>query len=105
MPTVVRELGLTQETRVKASDILTPPLITPVSNTQVLISFSTKSPAKAQIRFTEGLDQTFTISQTPQTNHLLSVDNLTSGTLYKYVITLNIKEKLTTTQEYTFATP
>jgi hypothetical protein len=105
MPTIIKQLGLSQESRVKASDILTAPLITPISDTQVLISFSTKSPATATVRFTEGLDQTFTISQTPQTNHLLNVDGLTSGTLYKYVITLAINGKLTTTDEYTFATP
>jgi Zn-finger nucleic acid-binding protein len=105
MPTIVKQLSITQETRIKADDILTPPLITPISSTQVLISFSTKSPAKAQVRFTEGLDQTFAISQTPQSNHLLNVEGLTSGTLYKYIITLNINEKLTTTDEYTFATP
>jgi len=105
MPTIIKQLGLSQESRVKAGDILTAPLITPISNTQVLISFSTKSPVIATVRFTEGLNKTFTTSQTPQTNHLLNVDGLVSGTLYKYVITLNIKEKLTTTQEYTFATP
>lgn len=105
MPTIIKQLGISQESRVKAGDILTAPLITPISNTQVLISFSTKSPAIASIRFTEGLDKTFAISQTPQTNHLLNVDGLASGTLYKYVITLNINKKLTTTQEYTFATP
>ena len=105
MPTIIKQLGTSQESRVKAGDILTAPLITPISDTQVLISFSTKSPATASVRFTEGLDQTFAISQTPQTNHLLNVDGLTSGTLYKYVISLNIKGKLTTTDEYTFATP
>jgi len=105
LPTVIKQLGTSQESRIKASDILTAPLITPISSTQVLISFSTKNPAKAQVRFTEGLDETFPISQTPQTNHLLNVGNLTSGTLYKYVIVLNINEKLTTSSEYTFATP
>jgi uncharacterized protein YbaR (Trm112 family) len=105
IPTIIKQLGTSQESRVKAGDILTSPLITHISNTQVLISFSTKSPALASIRFTEGLDKTFTISQTNQTNHLLSVDGLAPGTLYKYVITLNINGKLTTTPEYTFATP
>ena len=105
MPTIIKQLGLSQESRVKAGDILTAPLITPISNTQVLISFSTKSPAIVSVRFTEGLDKTFTASQAPQTNHLLNVEGLIPGTLYKYVITLNIKGKLTTTDEYTFATP
>ena len=105
IPTVTKRLGTSQESRVKAGDILTAPLITPISNTQVLISFSTKSPAKTEVRFTEGLDQTFVVSQIPQTNHLLNLEGLHPGTLYKYVITLNINNKLTTTQEYTFATP
>jgi Zn-finger nucleic acid-binding protein len=105
LPAIIKNLGSSQESRVKAGDILTAPLITPISNTQILISFSTKAPAKTSIRFVEGLDQTFPVTQTAQTNHLLSVDNLTSGTLYKYVIILNINNKITTTDEYTFATP
>lgn len=105
MPSVIKQLGISQESRVKAGDILTPPLITPVSDTQVLISFSTKNQAITSIRFTEGLNQLFFASQTPQTNHLVSVDNLIPGTLYKYVIILNIKGKITTTEEYIFATP
>jgi len=109
MPTIIKQLGLSQESRIKASDILTAPLITPISNTQVLISFSTKSPAITSIHFTEGsveiVDKIFPVSQTAQTNHLLNVDDLIPGTLYKYVITLNINGKITTTDEYTFATP
>jgi hypothetical protein len=105
IPTVIKQLGTSQENRVKASDILTSPLITPISGTQVLISFSTKNPAKTSIRFTEGLNQTFPVSTSAQTTHLLNVDNLTSGTIYKYVIIVNINNKITTTDEYTFATP
>jgi hypothetical protein len=105
IPTIVKQIGTSQESRVKAGDILTAPLITPISSTQVLISFSTKSPAIASIRFTEGLDKTFTLSESKQTNHLLSVDNLTPGTLYKYVINLNTNGKFTNTGEYTFVTP
>jgi len=105
MPTIVKQLTITKESRVKAGDILTAPLITPISDTQVLISFSTKNQAITSIRFTEGQNQTYFVSQTPQTNHLVNIDNLTSGTLYKYVIILNTKGKLTTTEEYIFATP
>jgi len=105
MPTIIKQLNYSQESRVKAGGVLTTPLITPISNSQVLISFSTKNPTIASVRFTEGLDNTFVISKAPQTNHLLNVDGLTPGTLYKYVIILNLNEKLTTTQEYIFATP
>jgi hypothetical protein len=109
LPTIIKQAGTTQENRVKASDILTAPLITPISATQVLISFSTKNPATTSIRFTEGspkiVDKVYSVSQTPQATHLLNVDNLTSGTIYKYVITINVNGKITTTDEYTFATP
>lgn len=105
VPTIIKQLGTPQESRVKASEILTPPLITPISTTQVLISFSTKSLVKTSIRFTEGLNQTFTVSQKPQTNHMLNVDSLNPGTLYKYTILLDINGKQTNTEEYTFATP
>ena len=105
LPTIINQLGTSSESRVKAGDILTSPLITPVSGTQVLISFSTKSPAITTIRFVEGLDRTIPVSQTPQTNHLTNVAGLSSGTLYKYVIILNVNGKTTTTPEYTFATP
>lgn len=105
IPTIINQFGTSQETRVKAGDILTQPLITPISSTQILISFSTKNPAKTSITFTEGLKETFTLSQSAQTSHLLSVDDLAPGTLYKYTITLNVNGKITTTPECTFATP
>lgn len=105
LPTVIKQLGTSQESRVKASDILTSPLITPISDTQVLISFSTKNPAISTIQFTEGLNKSFDVSKTPQTNHLLNVEELSPGTLYKYIIVLNINDKITSTEEYTFATP
>lgn len=105
LPSVITQLQSSQENRVKASEILTNPLITPISNTQVLISFSTERPAKTTIKFTEGLDQTFTVSEKPSTNHLQNVDNLQPGTLYKYVIIIDSNGRPVTTSEYTFSTP
>lgn len=105
IPNLVGQLKLSQENRVKAGDILTTPLITPISPTQVLISFSTKNAVTTSITFTEGLNQTFNVSISPETNHLLSVPNLVSQTTYKYFITLNAQGKKTTTTEYLFTTP
>jgi len=105
LPSVITQLKSSQENRVKASEILTPPLITPISGTQVLISFSTQKPAKTSIKFTEGSDKIFITSDTLTTNHLQSVDNLLPGTLYKYVITIDSSGKPVTTSEYTFSTP
>ncbi len=105
LPSVLRQVTTTQETRVKASEILTNPLITPISSTQVLISFSTQRLAKTSLRFTGGLTKTYDVSATLQTNHLLSVEGLTPSTTYRYVIVIDIGGKPVTTSEYSFSTP
>ncbi|KKT82876.1 MAG: hypothetical protein UW80_C0028G0008 [Microgenomates group bacterium GW2011_GWC1_44_9] len=105
LPSIIEQVGTSQETRIKASEILTPPLITPISSTQVLISFSTQKPAKTSIQFTQGLTQTFTVSTTRQTNHLLSVENLEPSTTYRYVIIIDVDGRSVTTSPYTFSTP
>lgn len=105
LPSILQQMSTSQETRIKASEILTSPLITPVSPTQVLISFSTQKLVKTSIRFTEGQTETYSVSDTAQSNHLISVDNLTPGTLYKYVIVIDLDGKIITTSEYTFSTP
>jgi len=105
IPNVLRSMSTSQETRVTASEILTPPLITPITSTQVLISFSTRQPAKTNIRFTAGLKTTFNVSVTEDNNHLLSLVNLTPATTYKYVIEIITTDKTLTTTEYSFSTP
>ncbi len=105
LPSILEQVNTPQEARVKASEILTPPLITPISSTQILISFSTQKPAKTSIIFTLGLDKTFTVSPELATTHLVSVEGLSPGTLYKYVITIDSSGKPMTTSEYTFSTP
>lgn len=105
LPSILEQVTTTQETRIKASEILTTPLITPISSTQVLISFSTQNSSTTSIRFTEGMSSSFDVSITPATTHLVSVDNLTPGTLYKYVIIVDSNGKSVTTSEYTFSTP
>ncbi len=105
IPNVVDQIRLNQENRVKAGDILTQPLITPISGTQVLISFSTKNSVKTSITFTEGLNKTFDVSSKEDTNHLLSVDDLKPQTSYKYYITIDYQGKKTNTTEYFFSTP
>jgi hypothetical protein len=105
LPSILEQATTTQETRIKASEILTPPLVTPISSTQVLISFSTQRSAKTTIRFTMGQEKTYIVSASPQTNHLLNVEDLAPGTLYKYVISIDAGGKPVTTSEYTFSTP
>jgi len=105
LPSVVSEVNKNQENRVKASEILTPPLITPISDTQVLISFSTVKPSKTTITFTEGSTAIVHVSETPNTNHLQNIDFLEPGTVYKYTITIDSNNHPVTTSEYTFSTP
>ncbi len=105
LPAVVQELNKNQENRVKASEILTTPLITPISDTQVLISFSTVNNTTTNIIFTEGLKKSFLVSDTPQKNHLLNVENLPLATTFKYIIVIDPKGKNIKTTEYTFSTP
>lgn len=105
LPSILEQVSTTQETRIKASEILTPPLITPISSTQVLISFSTQRPTKTSVRFTEGQTKTYEVSTSAQTNHLLSIEDLSPSTLYKYVIVIDLGGKPVTTSEYTFSTP
>jgi len=105
LPSILEQVSSTQETRIKASEILTPPLVTPISPTQVLISFSTQRPAKTSISFTMGRLDTLDVSSTPLTNHLLSVEDLTPGTLFKYIITIDTNGRSVSTSEYNFSTP
>lgn len=105
IPNVLNMMQSNQENRVKAGDILTQPLITPISGTQVLISFSTKNSVKTSITFTEGLDKTLEVSNTPQTNHLVSISDLVPLTTYKYIITLDDQGKKVSTTEYIFSMP
>ncbi len=105
LPSILQQVTTSQESRVKAGEILTTPLITPISSTQVLISFSTQKSAKTSIRFTEGLSKTVDVSTTPATTHLVSIDGLSPSTIYKYVIVIDSNGRPVTTSEYTFSTP
>ncbi|KKT39378.1 MAG: hypothetical protein UW35_C0006G0007 [Candidatus Collierbacteria bacterium GW2011_GWF2_44_15] len=105
IPNVLKSMRTSQETRVTASEILTSPLITPITSTEVLISFSTRQPSKTNIRFTQGSTSIYEVSTKEDTSHLLSVPNLLPSTSYKYVIEIIVNDKTLTTDEYTFSTP
>lgn len=104
-PNIIDQMKLNQENRVKAGDILTQPLITPISANQVLISFSTKNAVKTSITFTEGFNKTIDVSVENDKNHLISISDLKPQTTYKYFITIDYLGKKTTTTEYIFSTP
>jgi hypothetical protein len=105
LPSVVNELNNNQDERVKASEILTSPLITPLSDSEVLISFSTINLVETDIIFTSGLQKTLTVSTKPDKNHLVGVKDLPPATTFKYIIVIDPKDKNIRTTEYTFSTP
>lgn len=105
LPSVVKELNQSTENRVKASEILTEPLITPISDNQVLISFSTKNKVSTNLIFTSGINKTFTVSEQPKTSHLVSIENLPPATTFKYTIVIDPLGKNLKTSEYSFSTP
>lgn len=105
LPSIIREINTSKENRVKASELTTNPLITPLSDTEVLISFSTFNKVKTKIIFTSGLSKEFTVSDTPDTNHLIKVSKLTPSTYYKYQIVIDPNSRNLTTNEFSFSTP
>ena len=105
LPSLVKEINTSKETRIKASELTSTPLITPLSDTQVLISFSTVSKVTTQILLTSNKTETYTVSETPDTNHILQISNLEPSTSYKYIIIIDPQGKNIQTGEYTFSTP
>lgn len=105
LPSVMTEMNKSRENRIKATEILTPPLITSLSDTHLLLSFSTYKKVTSSIQFTSGQNKTYEISTTPDTNHLVSLDDLLPSTTYKYILILDPNGQKITTSEYTFSTP
>lgn len=105
LPSVVNELNKNQDERVKASEILTTPLITPLSDSEILISFSTINTVPTDIIFTSGMQKTLTVSAKPDKNHLVGVKGLPQTTTFKYIIVIDPKGRNIRTSEYTFSTP
>ncbi len=105
LPTLVREINTIQETRVKASELVTNPLITPLSDNEVLISFSTKNKVQTRLLFTAGLNKTVPVSEKEETNHLLHLENLSPSTTYTYKIIIDPNGKNLTVGEFSFSTP
>ncbi|OGD84100.1 hypothetical protein A2572_03160 [Candidatus Collierbacteria bacterium RIFOXYD1_FULL_40_9] len=105
LPSLIREVNNSKETRIKASELTSTPLVTPLSDTEVLISFSTSNQVTTKIIFVSGVNKTYTVSETPDTNHILQVKGLAPSTSYKYIIVIDPLGKNIQTGQYTFSTP
>lgn len=101
LPLTLDQVKQGKENRVKASDFITRPLVTPIDSTQVVISFSTTTPSIASLTLnTPNGPKNLTDSPNAQSTHVISITNLTPATPYTYTITAN-KE---TTGLYSFTT-
>jgi len=97
-----------QDTRISADQILTQPLITSLTSDQVVISFSTTEALITNLQLqTPTQIQTYPISTTPQTNHVVTLSQLQPQTSYTFTIDsqTSIDQPLTTSSTYSFTTP
>lgn len=105
LPSIIKNTNTKIEDRVKASELTSTPLITPLSETEVLISFSTTSKSNTNIVFTLGQEGVFKVSESPDTNHIIKISNLKPSTTYQYYIVIDPNNRNQTTNTYTFSTP
>lgn len=102
IPFTLDQLKSSQESRVKAGELVSNPLISPVSPNQVIISFTTKVPGTSSLKLIlSGGAQIFPGSISPQTTHVINLSNLQPATPYRYEIIVNDKSVGT----FNFTTP
>lgn len=93
IPFTLEQIRSSQESRVKAGEVISQPLVSPISPTQVVISFTSKAPATSRLKLIlPGGVQYFEGSAKPQTTHIINLENLAPATPYQYQIILNEKE-------------
>ncbi len=87
-PLIIHQVQLQQETRTKASQTINQPLITQLSPTSAIISFTSSSPLTTEISIYQD-NRTITtlpVSTTPKTTHSITVPNLVNSTPYTFII-------------------
>lgn len=92
IPFTVDQLKTSRENRVKAGELTSNPLVSPISPNQVVISFTTKvaSTSSLKLRLSGGI-QIYPGTATPQTTHVINLENLQPGTPYQYELIVNNK--------------
>lgn len=92
------------ETRTSAEGFISEPLAISLSNTSVLISFNTKSPATTKINYwsKSGSVTEIWVSQVPKTNHTLVLRNLETNLIISYQLEVISPQKVTS-PIYTFS--
>lgn len=92
IPFTLDQLKSSQESRVKAGELTSNPLVSPISPNRVIISFTTKvaSTSSLKLRLSGGV-QIFPGATTPQTTHVINLENLQPATPYQYELIINNK--------------
>ncbi len=108
IPLTINQLKQRQEARVSAGAIISTPIITPISSTQVLLSFTTKVPSQSKITL-HGPDKTqnLNISSKPKNTHIITLSALQPNSYYTYTLTIkpqSQKQEIEVSQ-YSFTTP
>lgn len=91
IPLTLNQLRYSQESRIKASELVSTPLISPISSTQVVVSFTTKTAVNSSLRLIYSNGDLIMNSPAPQTTHVFNLENLIPGTYYQYELTANNK--------------
>lgn len=88
VPVFMQQISTQQETRTKASQTIRTPLVTQLSPTSAIISFISTTPVTSQITIKLGTQTVLIlpVSETPQTTHTITVDELQNKTQYTFTI-------------------
>jgi Zn-finger nucleic acid-binding protein len=101
----IRGVQQGQDVRSRAHEDISKPLVLHPADDQVVITFTTQTPAKTRISYwlnpDESVDQV--ISDTPQTNHTIVLRNLDIGKTYSFQVSTTEPQALTSVV-YTFFT-
>lgn len=91
IPFTLNQVKSIQESRVKAGELVSPPLVSPISSTQTVISFTTKVNAVTVLRLTlpDGSTRDLPGQPTAQKTHVFNLENLLPNTAYRYNLIVN----------------
>jgi predicted RNA-binding Zn-ribbon protein involved in translation (DUF1610 family) len=93
IPFTIEQIKSIRESRVKAGELVSTPLVSPIGSTQVVISFTTKVTSITSLILTlpDGSTIDYPASTDPQTTHLINLTELSAGTSYSYTLTIDGK--------------
>ncbi|MEK7525335.1 MAG: zf-TFIIB domain-containing protein [Patescibacteria group bacterium] len=91
IPFTLQQVKSIQESRVKAGELVSNPLVSPISPTQTVISFTTKVNAITVLRLTlpDNTTRDLPGSVTAQKTHVFNLENLQPNTSYRYHLIVN----------------